>query len=97
MRLEFHPSTTGDVREATRHYDSQRAGLGARFLLQLDQALAQIARNPHLFPVVEHEVRRALVKHFPYTILFRVLDGDTVRILVIRHHRRDPRFGGARR
>lgn len=97
MRLEFHPSTTGDVREATSYYDKQRAGLGARFVQHLDQALAQIARNPLLFPLVENEVRRVLIKHFPYTILFRVLDGDIVRILVIRHHRRDPRFGGTRR
>ena len=97
MRLEFHPSTTGDVREATSYYDKQRAGLGVRFLQQLDQALAQVAHSPLLFPVVEHDIRRALVKRFPYTILFRVLDGDVVRILVIRHLRRDPRFGGVRR
>ena len=97
MRLEFHPSTTADVRDATSYYDKQRAALGARFLRQLDQALAQIARSPLLFPLVEHEVRRALVKNFPYTVLFRVLGDNVVRILVTRHHRRDPRFGGTRR
>lgn len=97
MRLEFHPSTTGDVREASTFYEQQRAGLGALFLAELDQALARIARTPFAFPVVVTHVRRSIVKRFPYVVLYRVLDPDTVRVLVIRHHRRNPRFGSGRR
>ena len=97
MRLEFHPATAGDVREATNFYETQRAGLGAQFLTQLDVTLAQISHEPYSLPVVEGEVRRSIVKRFPYVVLFRILDTDTVRVLVIRHHRRSPRFGMIRR
>jgi plasmid stabilization system protein ParE len=37
------------------------------------------------------------VHRFPFSIVFRLINDDTIRILVIRHHRRHPRFGLSRR
>jgi len=42
-------------------------------------------------------IRRRLVHRFPYSILFRMPDTETVRVLVIRHHRRRPSYGIGRR
>jgi plasmid stabilization system protein ParE len=38
-------------------------------------------------------IRRALLRRFPYSVLYRILDDGTVRILAIRHHKRHPDFG----
>lgn len=97
MRLEFHPSTATDAREATVYYEQQRRGLGSHFLSELDKAIAQIARAPLAFPVVDGQVRRSIIKRFPYVVLYRVLEPDTLRVLVIRHHKRDPQIGIGRR
>lgn len=97
MKLEFHPSTATDVREATAYYEQQRPGLGVHFLTELDKAIARIARAPLAFPVVEGEVRRSIIKRFPYVVLYRLLEPDTLRVLVIRHHKRDPQIGVGRR
>lgn len=93
MRVEFHPSTVDDVNEAATHYGRARAGLGAEFRAEIDAVIERIARNPTQFPVVEAQIRRCIVHRFPYSVLFRCVSNDCVRILVIRHHRRDPRFG----
>jgi len=47
--------------------------------------------------IVEADIRRALMKRFPYVILFRVIADDCVRITVVKHEKRHPAFGIARR
>jgi plasmid stabilization system protein ParE len=93
MKVEFHPSTVDDVNEAAAHYGRARPGLDAEFRAEIDAVIQRVARNPMQFPVVEAQIRRCLVHRFPYSVLFRVVRADRVRILVIRHHKRHPRFG----
>lgn len=97
MKLEFHPSTVNDVNDAATYYERQRPGLGAEYLHEVDAALRRLEAEPFLFPPVDSHLRRCVVHRFPYTIVFRVLDRDVIRVLLIRHHRRDPRFGIARK
>ena len=40
--------------------------------------------------------QRADLRRFPYHFLFRIVD-DSVRILVVRHHRRHPSLAMTRR
>jgi len=97
MRVEFHPSTVGDVNEAVSYYKRARPGLDSEFRNEIDAVVARIAETPLLYPVVEAQIRRAIVHRFPYSVLFKVPDPDCVRVLVIRHHKRHPRFGLARK
>lgn len=93
MRVELHPSTVDDVNEAASRYGRARAGLDGEFRAEVDAVIERIGRNPTQFPVVETQIRRCIVHRFPYSVLFRVVDPDRIRILVVRHHRRRPGFG----
>ena len=93
MRVEFHPSTVDDVNEAASHYGRARTGLGAEFRAEIEAVVDRIARDPSQFPIVETHIRRCIVHRFPYSVLYRIVGTDLVRILVIRHHRRHPQFG----
>mgnify|MGYP001561047817 FL=1 len=93
MRVEFHPSTVDDVNRAASFYARARPGLDPEFRREIDAVVDRIGRNSAQFPLVEAQVRRCIVHRFPYSILFRIIDPDCVRILVVRHHRRHPRFG----
>jgi plasmid stabilization system protein ParE len=93
MRVEFHPSTAEDVNEAARRYRRIRPGLDSDFRSEIVAVVERIGQNPELYPVVASQTRRCIVRRFPYSVLFRIVDPDCVRILVIRHHRRHPRFG----
>jgi plasmid stabilization system protein ParE len=57
--------------------------------------VAQVAANPRRFHPVSETLRRANFSKFPYHLLYRI-SNDDVRVLVLRHHRRDPSYGTER-
>lgn len=97
MRLEYHPLSASDLNEAVAHYNQRRAGLGDELRVEVYAAIDRVCINPCQFAVFARGVRRCLVHRFPYAVLFRLVDPETLRVLVIRHHRRHPNFGLGRR
>ena len=97
MIVEYHPLTTADLNDAVTYYNRQQSGLGDEFRTELYASIERLLANPYRFSIVSQGIRRCLVHRFPYAILFRVVSEDTLRVLVIRHHRRHPRFGLGRR
>jgi plasmid stabilization system protein ParE len=92
MKLEYHPQTVTDYREASDHYEGISSDLQRQFRTEALSALDRILANPSLYAEVQG-IRRALLKRFPYSVVYRIVDANTVRVLVIRHHRRHPAFG----
>lgn len=86
----IRPEAEQDIREAYSWYETQMSGLGANFLLRIDAALSSVQRNPRQYPLIHQEVRRCLVRRFPYGILFLVEDKRIV-VLAVFHAKRDPR------
>lgn len=78
-----------DILAAYRWYEDQRPGLGSDLVLCVEEGLAKIQRNSDLCPIVHKNIRRLLIRRFPYGI-FYVLDQDRISILAVFHARRDP-------
>jgi plasmid stabilization system protein ParE len=97
MKIEYHPLTVSDLNQAVAFYNRQHPGLGEEFRSEVHAAIARVRSNPGLFPPIEHGIRRCFVHHFPFAVLYRLIGETTVRVLVIRHHRRHPGFGIERR
>jgi len=81
-------------------YDEQRAGLGDDFLAELQRALDRIHRGPTKLPKLEsysgpHDVRRCLLKRFPYLAIF-VCRPDETLVVAISHARRRPLYWAER-
>ncbi len=95
MKIEYHPFTVDDISNAEAYYEEQRPGLSHAFRVEVLQAIEHITENPLLYAEVKG-VRRALLRHFPFSIVYRILKNDTIRILLIRHHKRHSTFGGGR-
>ena len=85
----FRPQAEGEVRAARGWYEEQRPGLGARFADAIEQSVQRIVSNPLAFPLVHGEIRRAVVRQFPYAVYFRVHEDDIV-VLAVMHGRRHP-------
>jgi toxin ParE1/3/4 len=66
------------------------------FTPKLRQFMLAAANRPETFSIRERDIRRVNLDRFPYHFLFRLV-GDAVRILVVRHHHRHPKFGITRR
>lgn len=97
MKVEYHPLTVTDLNTAIAYYNQQRDGLGADFRSEIYAAIQRVSANPFQFAIVEKGIRRCFAHRFPYSVLFRLIDDEVIRILVIRHHRRHPTFGLDRR
>ncbi len=84
-----------DVEEACRWYGRQCAGLGEEFLSAVQGALDIVLRNPEAHPVVHRDTRRILLRRFPYSFYFRVLEAEVV-VVACFHVKRDPKMSRSR-
>ena len=94
-RLILRPEAEADLAEAYEWYEQRRAGLGQSLLLSVEAALASIQENPTSFPVVHGEIRRALIRRFPFGV-FYLVDRGTIVVLSVFHASRDPKGWQAR-
>lgn len=91
MRLSYHPDAEAELLEAAQFYERRSAGLGQRFLAEFEAGVAAILEAPERWQTVEGDLRRHLMRGFPYGIYYRVA-GDELRILVVKHHSRHPDY-----
>jgi toxin ParE1/3/4 len=89
--VDFNQEAEAEMIAAAAYYEQQQENLGKRFLASVQDGINRILLNPRLYPVVELDVRRCLVKTFPFGILFR---GQPRRIVIIAvmHLHRDPEY-----
>ena len=64
--VRFHPEAEAEMIDVAAWYEAQQAGLGKRFLACVQEALNRIQLKPGLYAVVEQDVRRCLIKVFPF-------------------------------
>lgn len=91
--LRFHRAARAELREAARWYEGRAEGLGGEFVVEMGACLTRIADTPERFPEVRGAsgVRRALLRRFPYAIIFLVQDA-IVTVLAVAHARRRPLY-----
>jgi plasmid stabilization system protein ParE len=70
-------------------YENQREGLGQEFRATVEEYFQRIGDNPEWFPEVRGEVRRAVVRRFPFVIHFLV-EINHIVILSVFHTSREP-------
>ena len=97
MRIEYHPAIEQELRDIISYYNQCSSGLGTEFLNEFERQIFKIAAMPTQWRIVESDIRRALMKRFPYVKYFRVLKSDVLRVAVVKHQRRHPNFGLGRK
>jgi plasmid stabilization system protein ParE len=89
MDIRFHSEAEQELKDAVIWYDYQRKGLGAEFFLCIDESIERIQNNPQLYPIVHKNIRRTVIRRFPFAIFYEVSESE-IRIIGIFHARRDP-------
>ena len=95
-RLVLRPQAEAELLDARDWYEDQRPGLGSAFATEVETALGGVLQAPQAYPRVQGEIRRALVRRFPYAIYFRAMP-DEIVVLAVIHGRRHPRRWQSRR
>jgi len=88
--LKKFPVVEADVAEAAEWYETQRPGLGQRFVSAVQATDKLLLDNPLRYSVRFADIRRLNLADFPYGIFFFFHD-DVIVILAVLHNRRDTR------
>ena len=88
-RVIFTQGAREEVIEAQDWYEREAPGLGRHFREALDALVERMSANPRQFPVVFKDVRRALLRRFPYSLFF-LMEGETLLVIACFHASRDP-------
>jgi hypothetical protein len=71
----FSPEARAEFLDAANWYEAERHGTGLRFMARVDDVIERIEGWPQLHPIVHRDLRRALVRGFPYAVIHRVEPG----------------------
>jgi plasmid stabilization system protein ParE len=88
-QIVVRPEAAREVQEAFDWYEGRSEGLGLEFLRAADASLSGVQRHPLAFPKVHREVRRVLIRKFPYA-LFYIVEQESIVVVACFHARRDP-------
>lgn len=98
MRPRFlvEPEAEDELKEAVAWYEERVPGLGSEFMRAIRALFATISRNPEQFARIRQDIRRALVRRFPYAVYY-VAEPEQTSVIAIVHTRRHPRRWQSRR
>jgi hypothetical protein len=82
------PEAEAEIAAAQDWYDERIPGLGAEFIAVVKRLIATIAENPFQFQIVWKNYRRAVLRRFPYLVIYVVSD-HAVRVIACIHGERD--------
>jgi plasmid stabilization system protein ParE len=91
VRYEFHPEALDEYEDAARYYAGCHEGLELRFIASVESALGQVVEAPTRWRPFEQDVRRCLVRVFPYAVLYSI-ELDYVLIIAVMHYSREPDY-----
>lgn len=94
--VRLGPEAVAELTDAAAWYESREPGLGDRLLGEVERMLPRLGTRPKSFPRLQDtapdlDVRRALLPHFPFGLVFVELKAE-VRIVAIAHAKRRPGF-----
>lgn len=93
--VHFHCDAEVEMIKAAVWYKTKQADLGNRFLTSVQDAINRIKLNPGVYPFVDTDIRRCLVRTFPFGILFRDKSSH-IEVMAIMHLHRDPNYWKSR-
>ncbi len=85
------PQASEELEASITYYESQKSGLGVALLAEFIRTQERILELPKAARLIRGEIRRRPIHHFPYSVLYRVLN-DEIVIVAIAHRRRRPGF-----
>jgi hypothetical protein len=71
MKVEYHPAIEGKLLALRSYYEDRSPGLGRQFIDVFERQVLALAAQPERWMVIDADIRRCLMRRFPYVIYFR--------------------------
>ncbi len=91
MKYSFHPEAESEFGQAIEYYEEREGSLGHDFAVEVYSAIERAVSYPKAWPIIEDDVRRSLVRRFPYGILYAQED-EVIYIVAVMHLRQNPDY-----
>ena len=91
MKSSIHPEAREEFLAAIDYYNNAEPGLGMAFYAEVESAIALVETYPDMWTEIGANIRRCLVRRFPYAILYSKEDNH-VFIYAIMHTKREPGY-----
>jgi plasmid stabilization system protein ParE len=78
-----------DIGAVYAWYENEREGLGAELLAELRATYTRIVDGPLRYQVLRSDIRRAMLRRFPYAVYFAV-EADSIIVVAVLHASRNP-------
>lgn len=85
------PEAETDLAAAFDWYEDKKPGLGEDFLREIKRVFERLAENPLACHILHRDVRRALVRRFPYKVIYLV-ESDRIEVIGVIHVKRHPDY-----
>lgn len=90
-KATFHTDADAEMNEAARYYEERAPGLGLSFIEAVERSVDQIIANSEAYQLVGEDIRRKIMRGFPYSLLYAI-ERDRIRIMAVAHMKRRPGY-----
>ena len=91
MNVIFLEEAEQEFLEAALYYENQAKGLGEKLMSDVYQTIERIVDFPYNAQNLTEDVRRKLLKHYPFGVLYRI-DNNEILIVAVMNLKRKPLY-----
>jgi plasmid stabilization system protein ParE len=88
---QFLPEAEEEMNEAAQFYEGRTEGLGKDFLDEVEHTIQSILAFPKSGPVVSKNLRRRILRRFPFGLLYAI-ENERIVIVAVAHLKRRPGY-----
>lgn len=70
IKFRILSAAASDLAKAVEYYETRSSGLGSEFLDEFEMTVSRICRFPDAWALVSLEMRRCLMRRFPYAVFY---------------------------
>jgi plasmid stabilization system protein ParE len=91
VKHSFHPDALEEYLGAVSYYADTSSRLAESFIKFFESGIEEIGAYPEAWQIIQEDVRRYLIKRFPFGIYY-CIEGDRLMIYAVMHMSRDPKY-----
>jgi hypothetical protein len=91
VTFSFHPVAEAEFNKAIDYYEQIDPGLGVDFAIEVHSAIQRSVSFKKAWPVIDGEIRRSLVRRFPFGILYSI-EKEGIFVIAVMHLHRMPEY-----
>ncbi len=89
--LRFHPEAQAEYQAALAWYHARSQQAAGRFEAEVESLLGLVTTNPTAFPLYDADHRFAMLRRFPYSVVYQVRP-DRIDVVAMAHSHRSPGY-----